>query len=86
MGELVMQADQVIWLVAGVITVLALLFVVRLFRMPRDERLAFPSTDAEQGPAQAADVPRISSRKEAIAFLQRETGDQGLALLLIEAA
>ena len=81
-----MQTDQMIWLIAGVIGVLALWFLLRLFRMPQDERLAFPSTAAEQRPTQSADAPRIRSRKDAIAFLQRETGDQELALLLFDVA
>jgi hypothetical protein len=81
-----MQADQVIWLIAGVIAVLALLFLIRLFRIPQDGRLTFPSTAAEQEPTQSADVPQIRSRKDAIAFFQQETGDRELALLLIEVA
>lgn len=81
-----MQTDQVIWIIAGVTAVLALLFLIRLFRMPQDERLAFPSMDAGQPPTQSADVPQIRSRKDAIAFLQRETGDQELALLLFDVA
>ena len=81
-----MQADQLIWIIVGVIAVLALLFLIRLFRMPQDDRLAFPSTAAEQRPTQSADVPRIRSKKDAIAFFQQETGDQELALLLIDVA
>jgi len=81
-----MQADQVIWIVVGVIAVLALLFLIRLFRMPQDDRLAFPSTAAAQEPTRPADAPQIRSRKDAIAFFQQETGDQELALLLIDAS
>ncbi|MFH1265894.1 MAG: hypothetical protein ABIK89_09200 [Planctomycetota bacterium] len=81
-----MQADQVIWLIVGVIAVFALLFLIRLFRIPQDDRLAFPSTAAEQEPTQSTDVPRIRSRKDAIAFFQQETGDGELALLLVEVA
>ncbi len=81
-----MQADQVIWLIVSVIAVFALLFLIRLFRMPQDDRLAFPSTAAEQEPTQSADVPRIRSKKDAIAFFQQETGDRELALLLIDVA
>jgi hypothetical protein len=81
-----MQTDQVIWLVAGGIAVLILLFVIRLFRMPQGDRLAFPSTAAEQGPTQLPNVTRIRSKKDLIAFLQQETGDQELALLLADVA
>jgi hypothetical protein len=81
-----MQTDLLIWLIAGVIAVLALLFLIRLFRMPQDDRLAFPSMAAEQRPTQSADAPRIRSRKDAIAFFQRETGDHELALLLFDVA
>lgn len=81
-----MQTDQVIWLIVGGIAVLALLFLIRLFRMPQDDRLAFPSTAAEQPPTQSAGVPRIRSKKDLIAFLQQETGDQQLALLLADVA
>jgi len=75
-----------IWLIVGVIAVFALLFLIRLFRMPQDDRLAFPSAAAEQRPTQSAGVPRIRSKKDAIAFFQQETGDQELALLLIDVA
>ena len=81
-----MQADQVIWIVVGVIAVLAFLFLIRLFRMPQDDRLAFPSAAAEQPPTQSAGVPRIRSKKDVIAFFQQETGDQTLALLLADVA
>jgi hypothetical protein len=81
-----MQADQVIWIVVGVIAVVAFLFLIRLFRMPQDDRLAFPSTAAEQPPTQSASVPRIRSKKDLITFLQQETGDQKLALLLADVA
>jgi len=81
-----MQADQVIWIVLGVIAVLAFLFLIRLFRMPQDDRLAFPSAGAEQPPTRSAGVPRMRSKKDAIAFFQQETGDQELAQLLTDAA
>ena len=81
-----MQTDQLIWCVAGGIAVLILLFLVRLFRIPPDERLAFPSAATEQGPTQSADAPRIRSRKDVIAFLRQETGNQELALLLTDVA
>jgi hypothetical protein len=35
-----MQTDQMLWLAAGGIAVLILLFSIRLFRMPQDERLS----------------------------------------------
>jgi hypothetical protein len=81
-----MQADQVIWIVLGVIAVLAFLFLIRLFRMPQEDRLAFPSTAAEQPPTQSANVTRIRSKKDLIAFLQQETGDRDLTLLLADVA
>ena len=81
-----MQADQVIWLIVIVIAVFVLLFLIRLFRMPQDDRLAFPSTAAEQEPTQSADVPRIRSKKDSIAFFEQETGDRELALLLADVA
>jgi hypothetical protein len=77
-----MQTDQLIWCVAGGIAVLILLFLVRLFRIPRDD----PYTATEQGPTQSADAPHIRSRKDAIAFLRQETGNQELALLLTDVA
>jgi hypothetical protein len=85
-GGFAMQADQVIWLIVGVLAVFALLFLIRLFRIPQDERLAFPFTAVEQEPTQSADVPRIRSKKDLIAFLQQETGDRELALLLADVA
>jgi hypothetical protein len=51
--------------------------------MPQDDRLSFPPMAAEQVPT---DAHRIRSKKDAIAFLQRETGDQELALFLCEVA
>lgn len=81
-----MQTDQLIWIIVGVIAVLAFLFLIRLFRMPQDDRLAFPSAAAEQPPTQSAGVPRIRSKKDVIAFFQQETGDQELAQLLTDAA
>ena len=84
-GGFAMQAEQVIWLIVGVIAVCALLFLIRLFRIPQDDRLAFPSTAAEQEPTQSADVPRIRSKEDLIAFFQQETGDQKLALLMADA-
>ena len=81
-----MQADQVIWLVVAVMAILALLFLIRLFRMPQDDRLVFPPTDAEQRLTQSGAVPRIRSKKDLIAFLQQETGDRDLALLLADVA
>lgn len=81
-----MQADQVIWLIVAVMAVSALLFLIRLFRMPQDDRLAFPSVDAEQRRTPSAEVPRIRSKKDLIAFLQQEIGDRDLALLLADAA
>jgi len=81
-----MQADQLIWIIVGVIAVSAFLFLIRLFRMPQDDRLVFPSTAAEQPPTQSANVTRIRSKKDLIAFFQRETRDQQLALLLADVA
>ena len=78
-----MQTDQVIWIVAGLGAVVVLLFLIRLFRMPQDDGLAFPSMAAEQVPTNA---PRIRSKKDLIAFFQQETGDQELAQLLTDAA
>lgn len=43
-----MQTDQLIWLIAGGTAVLALLFLIRLFRMPQDDGLAYPSMAAEK--------------------------------------
>lgn len=45
-----MQADQVIWFVAGGITVLVFVLVIRLFRQPQDDSVAPPSTAGEQQP------------------------------------
>lgn len=81
-----MQTDQVTWIIAGAIAVFALLFLIRLVRIPKNHRMAFPSTATEQGPTPVEDAPRIRSKKEAIAFFQRETGDKELALLLADVA
>ena len=54
--------------------------------MPQDDRMAFPATAAEQEPPQSADVPRIRSKKDAIAFFEHETGDRELARILIDVA
>lgn len=78
-----MQTGQVIWIIVGVAAAMALFFLIRLFRMPQDDRLSFPSMDEKQRPT---DAFRIRSKKDAIAFLQRETGDQELALFLFEVA
>ncbi len=45
-----MQADQVIWFVAGAIAVLAALFVIRLFRQPQADRMT-PETPVERSPS-----------------------------------
>ena len=37
-----MQADQLIWFIAGGAAVLIVLFVLRLFRQPKDDRIGFP--------------------------------------------
>jgi len=81
-----MQTDQLIWIIVGVIAVLAFLFLIRQFRLPQADRLALPSAAAEQPPTQSAGVPRIRSKKDVIAFFQQETGDQELAQLLTDAA
>jgi hypothetical protein len=81
-----MQADQVIWLAVAVVAVFAVLFLIRLFRVPQDDRLAFLSMDAEQRRTPSADGPRIRSKKDLIAFLQQETGERDLAVLLADAA
>ena len=46
-----MQTDQVIWFVAGGIAVLVVLFVIRLFRQPQDDRMTFPPTSSERPPS-----------------------------------
>ena len=56
-----MQADQLIWIIVGVIAVLAFLFLIRLFRMPQDDRLEFPSVAAEQGPTHSGEIRDAST-------------------------
>lgn len=43
-----MQTGQLIWIIAGVIAVFALFFVLRRFRLPKEDKLTFPPPFSER--------------------------------------
>lgn len=46
-----MQADQVIWFVAGGMAVLVVLFVLRFLRQPEGDQMTFPSPSGDRQPS-----------------------------------